>query len=98
MSDIVKFDDTWQSGAPINQIVLGGFIVKYTLPDGSRITSTLSDYNKHFRAIYHNEEKWREAANRKKRMSMGLNEDDRMKDAEWDAYFKSEIERLNQRA
>lgn len=75
---IIQYDDTYPSGAPVDQIVFDAGrsdavpIVKWSLPNGDRLTSTLPDYNRNFRFIWIHEEQWRNAANLRKRERAGL--------------------------
>ena len=75
---IVKYDDRYLSGAPIDQIVFGGGKpdvvpqVKWTLPNGDRLTTTLIDYNRSFPFIFNHEARWRNAMNLRNRKRLGL--------------------------
>lgn len=70
------YNDQWPSGSPMD--VAAHFsdgqqpVVGYTLPNGDRITSTGSDYNRAMRFISAEEAGWRNAMNAKKRMALGL--------------------------
>ena len=66
-----KFDDTYLSGSPVDQIVLGT-VIKWSLPNGDRICTTLADYNRNFPFIFQQEEKWKNAMNLRKRQRLGL--------------------------
>ena len=85
---IRRFDDQYLSGAPVNQIVLGGGqpdvipLVKWSLPNGARLTTTLLDYNRNFPFIFKHESKWRNAMNIRKRRNLGLDEQAALKEFE----------------
>lgn len=74
---IVKFEDSYQSGVPINLIVYNGGEncvpkIGYNLPDGTRLFTTFKDYDHNIKFMFEHEGKWRNYANLKKREKMGI--------------------------
>lgn len=66
----------WESGRPIDAVVIGDIeagvipLVKWKLPSGDRIVSTLADYNSSMPFIHQREAAWRNHHNALKRGKM----------------------------
>lgn len=80
---IEKYDDTYDSNVSLNLTLLGAPRagesdvipkVSWTLPNGDRLVTTLSDYNRNMPFIFKHEAQWKNAMNLRKRQRLGLTE------------------------
>lgn len=96
-------EDTYLSGVPVNICLLSedksniAQIVRWSLPNGDQIITTVKNYNYCFPFIFNHESEWLNAMNLLKRQRFGLNDDETKELTSFYTMRKAYFDKLKER-